>query len=100
MLEKPKTRMVNMTYAKTNLSKLVKAAENDENIVITRDGKPVVRLAKLEEQVQAKGWSKKMLAHFAKVLAKPIAELEPDPFPKSQELDDFRDPFAELEPVK
>ncbi len=95
MLEKPKPRMVNMTYAKTNLSKLVKAAENGENIVIMRNGKPVARLAKLEEQVQAKGWSKKMLAHFAKALAKPVGELKPDPFPKSRELDDFRDPFAE-----
>jgi prevent-host-death family protein len=98
MLEKPKARMVNMTDARTNLSKLVKAAENGENIIITRNGKPVVRFAKLEEQVQAKGWSKKMLAHFAKALAKPVGELEPNPFPKSQELDDFRDPFAEPEP--
>lgn len=77
-LEKPKARIVNMHEAKTNLSKLVEAVENGENIVIARNGKPAIRLAKLEEAGEGNGWSKKMLAQFAKVLAKQNAELEPD----------------------
>ena len=36
--------MVNMHDAKTRLSELVARAENGEDIVIARDGKPAVRL--------------------------------------------------------
>jgi Antitoxin Phd_YefM, type II toxin-antitoxin system len=66
-LEKPQHRIVNMHEAKTNLSKLVEAVENGENIVIARNGN---------------------------------AHLEPDPFPRVQELDDFLDPFEEKEPCQ
>jgi antitoxin (DNA-binding transcriptional repressor) of toxin-antitoxin stability system len=95
-LEKPKTRIVNMHEAKTNLSKLVEAVENGENIVIARNGKPAVQLSKLEQKPAT--WSTKMLNHLKK--RNPDAHLEPDPFPKFQEKDDFRDPFEEKEPQK
>jgi prevent-host-death family protein len=42
----PKT--VNIFEAKTNLSKLIARAENGEDVVIARAGKPVVRLTRLE----------------------------------------------------
>jgi prevent-host-death family protein len=93
-LEKPKTRIVNMHEAKTNLSKLVEAVENGENIVIARNGKPAVQLTRLEQK--ASTWSVKMLNHLKK--RNPNAHLEPDPFPRIQENDDFRDPFEEKEP--
>ncbi len=35
---------VNVHHAKTHLSKLIAAAENGEDVVIARDGKPVVKL--------------------------------------------------------
>lgn len=94
MIEKPQPRIVNMHEAKTNLSKLVQAVENGENIVIARNGKPAVQLSRLEHKPAT--WSTKMLNHLKK--RNPNAHLEPDPFPKIQELDDFRDPFEEKEP--
>ena len=36
--------IVNIHEAKTNLSKLIKAVENGEDVTIARDGKPVVKL--------------------------------------------------------
>ncbi len=38
---------VNIHYAKTHLSKLIEKAENGEEIVLARNGKPAVRLAPL-----------------------------------------------------
>jgi len=38
----------NMHDAKTNLSKLVERAEDGEEIIIARNGKPAARLVKLE----------------------------------------------------
>jgi prevent-host-death family protein len=38
----------NVFEAKTQLSKLIQMAENGEEVVIARNGKPVVRLAQLE----------------------------------------------------
>lgn len=35
---------VNIHYAKTNLSKLIEQAENGEEVILARNGKPVVRL--------------------------------------------------------
>jgi prevent-host-death family protein len=35
---------VNIHHAKTNLSKLIEQAENGEEIIIARNGKPVVKL--------------------------------------------------------
>ena len=39
-----------MHEAKTNLSKLVKQVEEGEEVVIERNGKPVARLTRAEEQ--------------------------------------------------
>jgi prevent-host-death family protein len=39
---------VNIFEAKTQLSKLVELAENGQDVVIARAGKPVARLTKLE----------------------------------------------------
>jgi prevent-host-death family protein len=39
---------VNIFEAKTQLSKLIQMAENGEDVIIARAGKPVVRLTKLE----------------------------------------------------
>jgi prevent-host-death family protein len=36
--------IVNIHEAKTNLSKLIKAVENGEEVTIARDGKPVVKI--------------------------------------------------------
>jgi antitoxin (DNA-binding transcriptional repressor) of toxin-antitoxin stability system len=41
---------VNIFQAKTQLSKLIAMAENGEEVVIARAGKPVVRLSKLEPE--------------------------------------------------
>jgi prevent-host-death family protein len=41
---------VNIFEAKTKLSKLVQMAENGEDVVIARAGKPVARLTRLEQQ--------------------------------------------------
>ncbi len=39
---------VNIFEAKTQLSKLIELAEKGEDVVIARNGKPVVRLTRLE----------------------------------------------------
>jgi len=44
----PKT--VNVFEAKTQLSKLIAKAENGEDVIIARAGKPVVRLTRLEPE--------------------------------------------------
>jgi prevent-host-death family protein len=41
--------IANIHNAKTNLSKLIERAEAGEEVVIARNGKPVVRLAPLEQ---------------------------------------------------
>jgi prevent-host-death family protein len=41
---------VNIFEAKTQLSKLIQMAENGEDVVIARAGKPVVRLTKLKAE--------------------------------------------------
>jgi prevent-host-death family protein len=50
---------VNIHEAKTNLSKLIQRAENGEEIIIARAGKPAVRLvpvpAKVEERFRVPG---------------------------------------------
>jgi prevent-host-death family protein len=47
---------VNMLDAKNQLSKLVKAAERGANVVIARDGRPVVRLVPCHSGTGIKGW--------------------------------------------
>ncbi len=41
--------IANIHQAKTNLSKLIEQAEAGEEVVIARNGKPVVRLAPVEQ---------------------------------------------------
>lgn len=41
-------RKVNMHEAKTNLSRLVKAAEDGEPFIIARGGKPIVKVVALD----------------------------------------------------
>ena len=43
---------VNMHHAKTNLSKLIAAAESGEEVVIARAGKPAVKLVVVTEPVR------------------------------------------------
>jgi prevent-host-death family protein len=44
--------IVNIHAAKTNLSKLIERAEAGEEIVIARNGKPAVRLTRVEKQAE------------------------------------------------
>jgi antitoxin (DNA-binding transcriptional repressor) of toxin-antitoxin stability system len=43
---------VNIHHAKTNLSKLIAAAESGEEVIIARNGKPAVKLALVTAQVR------------------------------------------------
>ena len=52
--------LVNMHEAKSQLSKLIAAAEAGDDVVIARKGKPAVRLV----PVQATGFHFGMLAHL------------------------------------
>ena len=47
---------VNMLEAKNQLSKLVKAALDGEDVVIANHGKPMVRLVKLVDQPKTRGY--------------------------------------------
>ena len=47
---------VNMLEAKNQLSKLVKAALDGEDVIIANHGKPVVRLVKLANQPKTRGY--------------------------------------------
>jgi prevent-host-death family protein len=47
---------VNMLEAKSQLSKLVKAALAGEDVVIANHGKPMVRLVKLADQPMTRGY--------------------------------------------
>lgn len=60
----------NMHDAKTQLSKLVDAAERGETVVIARNGKPAVQLTALG--AARRQWSPEALAFFASA---PSAEL-------------------------
>lgn len=54
---------VNMHDAKSQLSKLVEAAERGETVIIARNGRPAARLCALDET--AGQWSPQALAFFA-----------------------------------
>ena len=41
---------VNVTEARTNLSRLLRRVESGEEIIIVRDGEPVARLAPVQKQ--------------------------------------------------
>ena len=47
---------VNMLEAKNQLSKLVKAALDGEDVIIANHGKPMVRLVKLVDQPKTRGY--------------------------------------------
>ena len=47
---------VNMLEAKNQLSKLVKAALDGEDVVIANHGKPMVRLVKMANQPKTRGY--------------------------------------------
>jgi prevent-host-death family protein len=49
---------VNMLEAKSQLSKLVKAALEGEEVVIARDGTPAVRLVPVAKKIGLAGWGK------------------------------------------
>jgi prevent-host-death family protein len=45
--------IVNIHAAKTNLSKLIQAAEAGEEVIVARNGKPAVRLTPVEQPAEA-----------------------------------------------
>ena len=47
---------INMLEAKNQLSKLVKAALDGEDVIIANHGKPMVRLVKLVDQPKTRGY--------------------------------------------
>ncbi len=49
---KPMTRYISLREANQNLSRYIHAAEQGEEIVITRRGQPVVKLTAVENQRQ------------------------------------------------
>jgi prevent-host-death family protein len=49
---------VNILEAKSQLSKLVKAAAAGEEVIIASNGKPVARLVAVEEHRGLRGWGK------------------------------------------
>lgn len=49
---------VNMLEAKSQLSKLVQAAEDGEDVVIARNGVPVARLLPFGQPSGLKGWGR------------------------------------------
>jgi prevent-host-death family protein len=48
------TKIFNMHYAKTNLSKLVELVESGEDVEIARHGKSAVRLVAVEQRTRPK----------------------------------------------
>ena len=46
---------VNIHHAKTHLSKLIAQAENGEEVIIARNGKPVVKLVPVAEKPRKRG---------------------------------------------
>jgi prevent-host-death family protein len=72
---------VNMLEAKSQLSKLVKAALEGEEVVIASHGKPMVRLVPLSEQRLPAAWgrlkvkAKDIDAAFSPEADKEVAEL-------------------------
>jgi prevent-host-death family protein len=43
---------VNIHYAKTHLSRLIEQAENGEEVILARDGKPAVKLVPIPAKAQ------------------------------------------------
>ena len=81
---------INMHQAKTQLSKLVDQATKGDEIIIARDGQPVVKLTALKNQKRQarkrqKGWPASILAFTG------IPDLEP--------FETFRDVQEPTDPV-
>lgn len=51
-------RQVNVAEAKTHLSELIQAAEAGEDVVIARNGKPVVKLVLVEPPPRRVGFAR------------------------------------------
>jgi prevent-host-death family protein len=81
---------VNMHQAKTQLSKLVDEASKGNEVIIARDGHPVVRLTALKNQKRQprkrqKGWPESILTFTG------VKDLEP--------FESFRDVCEPKDPV-
>jgi prevent-host-death family protein len=68
--------IVNMHEAKTQLSRLVEAAEQGETVVIARGGKPAVQLTALHKPIR--DWSPEMKQIFSGLIGVSGTELELD----------------------
>lgn len=64
----------NMHDAKSQLSKLVDAAERGEAVVIARNGKPAVQLVPMSDEHA--GWSPEALAFFASPVSTELSDFE------------------------
>lgn len=64
----------NMQDARTQLSKLVDAAERGETVVIARNGKPAVQLTAIGAPGQQ--WSPEVLAFFTSAPSPELADFE------------------------
>ena len=49
---------VNMLEAKSQLSKLVQAAQDGEDVIIAKNGQPVARILPFRQPVGMKGWGR------------------------------------------
>ena len=67
---------MNIHAAKTNLSKLIEAAERGEEVIIARDDKPVVRLVPVEEKKKFKFGLLPQLAGTVPDFLEPMSEEE------------------------
>jgi prevent-host-death family protein len=47
---------VNVHHAKTHLSRLIQQAENGEEVIIARDGKPAVKLVPVQPEVSEQNY--------------------------------------------
>ncbi|CAM3669087.1 type II toxin-antitoxin system Phd/YefM family antitoxin [Deinococcus frigens] len=80
---------VNRHDAKTQLSKLVEAAEHGETVIIVRNGRPAARLCALED-VEGQ-WSPQALAFFAAPATPELADftLSRDDLPPPEDRELF-----------
>lgn len=65
---------INMHDAKSQLSKLVEAAERGETVIIARNGKPAAKLCALDTAEPQ--WSPEALAFFASPASPELADFE------------------------
>lgn len=67
--------VINIHKAKTNLSKFIKHALKGEEVIIARDGKPLIKLVPYFESEQIrKGGQFKGLIHFSEDFDAPLPE--------------------------